>query len=200
VRDGSDRRDARGRRRARAAPGGRSGSVMGTGDLGGAGSAEGVAIRIATPADLEPVLAMRLALLREHAGNAVYGRLRADAPARARELFAGQLASAHEVTFLASLPPDATPIGILRCMEGRGSPLLDPPRYGYVASVYVQPARRRRGVLRALMDAAVSWSRARGLDELRLHAAADNADANGAWQAMGFAIAEHLRVRRLPAG
>jgi ribosomal protein S18 acetylase RimI-like enzyme len=194
-----DRRDVRGRPRAAPASGGRSGGVTGTGDPGGAGTTEGVAIRIATPADLEAVLAMRIALLREHAGNAVYGRLRADAPARARELFAGQLASALEVTFLASLPPDATPVGILRCMEGRGSPLLDPPRYGYVASVYVQPAQRRRGILRALMDAAVVWSRARGLDELRLHAAADNADANGAWQAMGFDVAEHLRVRRLPA-
>ena len=174
--------------------------MIGTGADGGSAGTDGVVIRIATPADLEAVLAMRLALLREHAGNAVYGRLRADAPARARELFAGQLASAQEVTFLASLPPDATPAGILRCMEGRGSPLLDPPRYGYVASVYVQPEQRRRGVLRALMDAAVAWSRARGLDELRLHAAADNADANAAWQAMGFDVAEHLRVRRLPRG
>jgi ribosomal protein S18 acetylase RimI-like enzyme len=161
---------------------------------------DGVAIRVATPADLEPVLEMRLALLRGHAGNAVYGRLRADAPARARDLFAAQLASSHEVTYLASLPPDPHPVGILRCMEGRGSPLLDPPRYGYVASVYVRPEVRRRGVLRALLDAAVAWSVERGLDELRLHAAADNPDANAAWGAMGFAVAEHLRVRRLDPG
>jgi ribosomal protein S18 acetylase RimI-like enzyme len=83
-------------------------------------------------------------------------------------------------------------------MEGRGSPLLDPPRYGYVASVYVLPEARRGGVLRRLLDAAVAWSRARGLDELRLHAAADSVTANAAWRAMGFAVAEHLFVRRLP--
>ncbi len=154
-------------------------------------------IRQATPADLDVVVALRLALLRAHAGNAVYGRLRPDAPARARTLFGEQLASPHEVTWLA-VGADGAVVGILRCMEGRGSPLLDPPRYGYVASVYVLPEVRRSGVLRALMDAAVAWSRARGLDELRLHAAADNALANAAWDAMGFTVAEHLFVRRLP--
>lgn len=154
-------------------------------------------VRRATPADLEVVLAMRLALLREHAGNAVYGRLRADAPERARRLFAEQLASPHDATWLA-VDAAGTALGILRCMEGRGSPLLDPARHGYVASVYVVPAARRTGLLRALLAAAEAWTRERGLDELRLHAAADNATATAAWQAMGFAVAEHLLVRRLP--
>ena len=167
---------------------------------GGAGTAGGVLIRLGTPADLDAVVALRLALLREHVGNPVYGRLRADAPTRARALFAGQLASTQEVTFLAVRPPSDAPIGILRCMEGRGSPLLDPSRYGYVASVYVLPDARRHGVLHALFEAAMQWSVARGLDELRLHAAADNPSANGAWQALGFGVAEHLYVRKLPRG
>ncbi len=160
-------------------------------------SASAIEVRQATPADLDVVVELRLALLRAHAGNAVYGRLRPDAPVRARTLFGEQLASPHEVTWLA-IAADGAVVGILRCMEGRGSPLLDPPRYGYVASVFVVPEARRSGVLRRLMDAAVAWSRARGLDELRLHAAADNVDGVAAWEAMGFAVAEHLFVRRLP--
>ena len=156
-----------------------------------------ITVRRATPDDLDVVVALRLALLREHAGNAVYGRLRADAPWRARTLFAEQLASPHDATWLAVDAAGAA-VGILRCMEGRGSPLPDPPRYGYVASVFVAPDARRAGILRLLMDEAVAWSRERGLDELRLHAAADNATANAAWEAMGFAVAEHLFVRRLP--
>jgi len=160
-------------------------------------AAPAVTVRRATPDDLDVVVAMRLALLREHAGNAVYGRLRSDAPARARTLFGEQLASPHDATWLA-VNAAGEAVGILRCMEGRGSPLLDPPRYGYVASVYVVPEARRAGVLHALLEAAEAWSRARGLDELRLHAAADNGTANAAWQAVGFAVAEHLFVRRLP--
>ncbi|GLC28462.1 hypothetical protein rosag_49750 [Roseisolibacter agri] len=155
-------------------------------------------VRRATPDDLEVVLAMRLALLRAHAGNVVYGRLRADAPERARRLFAEQLASPHEATWLA-VDAAGGALGILRCMEGRGSPLLDPPRYGYVASVWVAPEARRTGILHLLMAAAEAWTRERGLDELRLHAAADNATATAAWQAMGFTVAEQLFVRRLPA-
>jgi len=155
-----------------------------------------IAVRTATPADLEAVLAFRLALLREHAGNPVYGRLRADAPERARRLFAAQLVAPDEVTFLAERGRAA--VGVLRCMESRGSPLLDPARYGYVASVYVVPEERRRGVLHALLDAAAAWCAARNLEEMRLHSAADNDVGNAAWDALGFAVVEHLRTRALP--
>jgi ribosomal protein S18 acetylase RimI-like enzyme len=155
----------------------------------------GLSVRRAGGDDLETVLAFRLALLREHAGNPVYGRLRADAPERARRLFAAQLAAADEVTFLAER--HGRGVGVLRCMESRGSPLLDPARYGYVASVYVVPEERRRGVLRALLDAAAGWCTERQLEEIRLHSAADNEVGNAAWDALGFAVVEHLRTRSL---
>jgi ribosomal protein S18 acetylase RimI-like enzyme len=154
-----------------------------------------VSVRRADPDDLDVVVELRLALLREHRGNPVYGRLRADAPRRARRLFAAQLASDDEVTFLAE--QDGGVVGILRCMEGMGSPLLEPARYGYVASVYVRPAARRGGVLHLLMATAEAWCREHGLDEVRLHNAADNPLANAAWDALGFVVAEHLRVRSL---
>ena len=51
------------------------------------------------------MVAMRLALLREHPEHPIYGRLRADVNARARELFAAQLRSPVEVILLAE--PDA---------------------------------------------------------------------------------------------
>ena len=68
---------------------------------------------------------------------------------------------------LAELAGDV--VGILRCVESLGSPLLDPARYTYISSVYVRPEARRRGVLRALVSEAERWSRARGLDQMRLH-------------------------------
>jgi ribosomal protein S18 acetylase RimI-like enzyme len=174
-----------------------------------------VSVRPATPDDLETVLAFRLALLREHAGNPMYGRLREDAPERARKLFAGQLAAVGEVTYLAEIgdaaataaasPPSPArrratvrrPVGILRCIESRGSPLLDPPKYGYVASVYVVPEARRMGVAQRLLDAAVRWCDERGLDEIRLHTASDNVDGNAAGEAMGFQTVEVLRIKRI---
>ena len=150
-------------------------------------------VRLATPADLDRVVALRLALLREARDNAVYGRLRPDAERRARRLFRQQLESPDEVTLLGECEGAAA--GILRCIESHGSPLLDPERYAYVSSVYVVPAARRAGLLRALLEEASVWCRGRGLVEMRLHSTVDAASANAAWDALGFEIVEHLRIR-----
>ena len=155
-----------------------------------------LAVRAATRADLPVVLELRLALLHEHGDSPLYGRLRPDVRRRAERLYAVQLASPDEVIFLAEL--DGGVVGILRCLAAQGAPLLLPERYGYISSVYVRPAVRRRGVLRALLEAAEGWCRERGLDELRLHNAVENQGANETWEAFGFRAVEVLRARRLP--
>jgi GNAT superfamily N-acetyltransferase len=152
-------------------------------------------VREATTRDLDTVVAMRLSLLREHPDHPIYGRLRADVSDRARELFATQLRSPMEVIFLAERD-DAT-IGVLRCVESIGSPLLEPARYAYVSSAYVRPEARRRGVLRAMLRAADRWARARGLQQMRLHNVDGSAAAEGAWSALGFAVVEQVRLRDL---
>ena len=152
-------------------------------------------VRRATLADLSSIVALRMALLREHAHNPIYGRLRPDADVRAQKLFAAQLQSPNEVIFLAHLRGEC--VGILRCIQSSGSPLLDPSQYAYVSSVYVVPKAREQGVLRSLLAAADGWCAERGLEEMRLHNAADNPLANAAWAALGFEVVEHLRVRPL---
>ena len=154
-----------------------------------------LSVRQATSKDLAAILALRLALLREHSHNAIYGRLRPDAEPRAAKLFAAQLQSPNEVIFLAEVSGEA--VGVLRCIHSAGSPLLDPPQYAYISSVYVVPRAREQGVLRELLAAADDWCADRGLDEMRLHNAADNPLANAAWEALGFEVVEHLRVRSL---
>jgi GNAT superfamily N-acetyltransferase len=150
-------------------------------------------VRAATVRDLDAVVALRLALLREHPTHPIYGNLRPSADRRARELFASQLRARTETILLAEL--DGRVVGILRCAETIGSPLLEPARYAYVSSVYVRPEARRRGVLRALLAEAERWSRARGLDQMRLHNVAGSAEAEGAWDALGFSIVEQVRLR-----
>jgi GNAT superfamily N-acetyltransferase len=159
--------------------------------------ASGVRIRQATPRDLAAVVALRLALLREHPGHAIYGRLRRDVADRARELFAAQLRSPVEVIFLAEMAGET--VGVLRCVESIGSPLMEPARYAYVSSVYVRPEVRRRGVLRALLGMAERWARERGLKQMRLHNVAGSANAEAAWSALGFDVVEQVRLRDLSA-
>ncbi len=155
----------------------------------------GLIVRAATMADLAVVIELRLALLREHAKNPIYRRLRPDAPARASRLFAGQLRCPSEVTFLAE--SNGAAVGVLRCVASAGLPLLFPARHGYISSVYVVPSARRHGVLRALFTSAIEWCRARGLREARLHNAVENETANAVWDALGFRVVEHLRVCHL---
>lgn len=147
-------------------------------------------VRQARLGDLDVVVALRLTLLREADGHPIYGRLRPDAEARARELFAPQLLSPMESIFLAECGDEA--VGILRCVETRGSPLLSPAAYCYVSSVYVKPAARRRGVMRALVARAKLWASERGLTEMRLHNIPDTAAA-AAWTALGFEVVEQVR-------
>ena len=158
-------------------------------------AARGLTVREASSRDLDAVVRLRLALLREYPDHPVYGRLRPDVDARARELFATQLRSTIEVIVLAFM--DGEVAGILRCVESLGSPLMEPARYAYVSSVYVLPEQRRRGVLRAMLDYAETWSRARGLDQMRLHNVAGSELAEPAWSALGFTVVEQVRLRTL---
>ena len=146
-------------------------------------------------ADVERIAELRVALLREHKSNAIYSRLRRDALHRAVELTQEQLASDREQMFVAAKGERV--VGVIRCIEQRGHRLLRPPRFALISTVYVEPAFRRQGVLRLLMEAAIGWSRERGLTEMRLQNAIDNPLALAAWDALGFRVVEQIRLRTL---
>ncbi|WP_231505176.1 GNAT family N-acetyltransferase [Cellulomonas sp. URHE0023] len=55
-----------------------------------------------------------------------------------------------------------------------------------LVGVYVRPAYRGTGVTDDLIDAAATWSRARGFRELTLDVHRDNARAQGAYRRAGF--------------
>ncbi|HKS06396.1 MAG TPA: GNAT family N-acetyltransferase [Gemmatimonadaceae bacterium] len=152
-------------------------------------------VRPASLVDADVIVRFRMELLKEHGRHPIYGRVREDAVQRARRSTALQLASGRQITYLAFDGRQA--VGMLRCIDARGSPLLVPPRYAYIASVFVVASHRRGGVLRRLLDAAIVWSRARGLTEMRVHATVDNTLANAAWERLGFGSVELLRRREL---
>jgi len=154
-------------------------------------------VRRATSSDLDIVVALRLALLREYGTHPIYGRLRPDAETRARPVFAAQIDSEREASFLAEEGDVA--LGMLRCVESMSSPLLIPDRYCYVSSVYVRPEHRRRGVLHLLFEHARQWSHDRGLPEMRLHNVGTRSSSAAAWDALGFEVVEQVRLLRLDA-
>lgn len=152
-----------------------------------------VRVRPAAAADLDAIVELRLALLRENGRHMVYGRLHPDVETRAPRLCERQLASPRDAFFLAEAGGRA--VGLLRCTESDASPLLLVERFAYLSSVYVRPGYRRRGVLHALLGAAGAWCRDRGITDMRLHNV-PGGDAAAAWTALGFDVVEEVRARR----
>ncbi|MEP7380268.1 MAG: GNAT family N-acetyltransferase [Gemmatimonadota bacterium] len=155
----------------------------------------GLRVRVATEADIEAVVALRLQLLAEEARSSLFARPRHDVEEQARALTLTQLASRTDVILLAM--HDHVPVGLLRCAVSHATRLVRPVRYGFVTSAFVEPAHRRRGVLRALVLEAEAWCRLRGLREVRLHCTVENADGNASWEALGYEVAEVVRRRPL---
>lgn len=108
--------------------------------------------------------------------------------------------------FAAWLPPrlDSTYFHWLADHEGRavggaGILLLDwPPSprdprggMGYVYSVYVEPAHRRRGVATAVMRALHAWAEERGVGALALHA---SAAGQPVYAALGYLPTNEMRL------
>lgn len=152
-------------------------------------------VRAATTDDLDAVVRLRMALLRDEAKSTLDARLRRDAPQRARALFAAELANDRGVTLLALSRGRA--VGVVRCSTSRSAELVGPNPYAYLSWAWVRPEYRRRGVLRALVAAAERWSRERGLTEMRLRVTMGNVVGDAAWSALGFAPVEVVRRRRI---
>jgi ribosomal protein S18 acetylase RimI-like enzyme len=66
---------------------------------------------------------------------------------------------------------------------------------GYIGELVVAGPAARRGTGRALISAAETWARERGLEHLTLHAGAYNANARAFYAALGFAE-EEVRLTR----
>lgn len=154
-----------------------------------------LSVRPATIGDLDAIVELRLALLREYADHPFYAQLRPDVRLRAYELYRAQVTSPYETIFVAERARRV--VGVLRCVETATSPVLLPERYCYVWSVFVEPEERRRGVLHALMAAAERWCDERGLGEMRLHNSSTSAEARATWDALGFEVVEEVRRREI---
>jgi ribosomal protein S18 acetylase RimI-like enzyme len=68
-------------------------------------------------------------------------------------------------------------------------------RDGYIGELVVAGAASRRGLGRALIDAAETWARERQLENLTLHTGAYNASARAFYAALGF-DEEEVRLTR----
>lgn len=72
------------------------------------------------------------------------------------------------------------------CGIVRGGPDEQDPKIGWVASMWVDPTVRRRGVGRLLLHELVEWGRGRKLKELKLEVTSRNGPAIRLYERSGF--------------
>lgn len=66
------------------------------------------------------------------------------------------------------------------------------PRRGNILNVYTEPAFRRRGLARSLMEAALDWCRANEIDFVILHA---SAEGRALYESLGFQPGNEMRMK-----
>lgn len=81
---------------------------------------------------------------------------------------------------------DGAPVGLLEAEVAALQVFYGGRRLLHIASVYVDPARRRRGIARRLLDEAFAWGRARGCEEVKLNVLVTN-PARELYERLGFA-------------
>ena len=70
-------------------------------------------------------------------------------------------------------------------------------RRAEISDLFVEPALRRRGVGRALVESATRWARSRGARRLQVHVSSKNPLGQAFWRDQGYGDHMDVLQRRL---
>jgi ribosomal protein S18 acetylase RimI-like enzyme len=102
---------------------------------------------------------------------------------------AAQWSGAQSATYLAM---DAG----LACGIASGYFDSEDPARAHLASMWVAPAARRKGIGRMLVNAVIEWARGRGANSLQLIVTSNNERAIRFYQNLGFTMTDFKRLYR----
>jgi GNAT superfamily N-acetyltransferase len=164
-------------------------------DLAPTGRPSDVAVRIATPDELDVIDRLVDEEAAFHARSPVFRPyVREQTATAVRAELAEQLASDDHAFLVARR--DGGDVGVLSVGPPLGSPLFVPDGAVYIGATAVLPSERGGGVGAALVDAALAWSRERGHRAACLHFQPANRLSSTFWPGVGFVpVMVHLRRR-----
>jgi GNAT superfamily N-acetyltransferase len=109
--------------------------------------------------------------------------------------FRARLADATYIAFVADSTAGTVGSGAVLVHAAIPRPGLASERAGRVQSVYVEPAARRAGIGRAIMERLLAYARDEQLISLALH---PSHDARPLYAALGFKAADEMLLRFTP--
>ena len=146
----------------------------------------GYRIRRATVADADVIARHRIAMFRDMGGGSLPDEGAAEAlETAARRYLHEALPSGLYCGWLAATDEGVAVAGGGMIVQ-RGVPRpenVHGDEEAYLLNVYVEPAHRRRGLARMLMEAMLGWARERPLARVVLHA---SEDGRALYQSLGF--------------
>ena len=141
-------------------------------------------LRRARPTDLGALTELWLALSRHHASCDPLYTLREGAQGEVRIMLAEELQNRSSLVLVHEEAGAAVAYCIVEIVRAR--PIYEEARRAELHDLYVAPGTRRRGVGRALVDAALAWVREQGVERVELRVVHGNAEGQAFWRALGF--------------
>ncbi len=142
-------------------------------------------VRLATEADAESIadLWLEMMLVHQELAPEVW-TLGPEALERYREWLPTMMQDENRRIFVAEEGTHL--IGYVVVGKGDRPPVLTPPTWGRFAEICVSPSRRREGIGRRLVAAAMEWFRAENVPLIEVGYAADNLMSVPFWEGLGF--------------
>jgi ribosomal protein S18 acetylase RimI-like enzyme len=103
----------------------------------------------------------------------------------------------HDQSTSAQLAMTLTGAVSVRVYDTPPDQRMVPSRRGHVDALVVAEGHRRRGIGRALMDAAADWARQRGAGHLVLTVWAGNSAARAFYRSLGYDLRSEVLDRKL---
>jgi ribosomal protein S18 acetylase RimI-like enzyme len=152
-------------------------------------------VRPAASRDLEAVADLWRALIDQHAALDPSFSARPGAEEALRKLLAAQLVDPGAALFV--FEEGGELVGFCSVRVERAPSLATETGRAEIGEIGVREGSRRRGVGRALVEAAERWIGQRGVRRVEVRVASANAEGQGFWRALGFGDLMDVLQRRL---
>jgi len=147
-------------------------------------------IRPALPPDLDVILGHRLRMFQDMGHHDVAALEKS--VASSRPLLEQRLANGSYRGWLVEHPADGIVAGGgLITLDFQANPQDPEPRRTWIVNMYTEPAHRRRGLARTLMETMLDWCRTSGMRSVSLHAS-DHGRA--LYERFGFRPTNEMRL------